>query len=64
MARSTQEQPVNLLDPTRPPNPAPGCDVCQALDRQRAAHEQRHEYGRATDCEEEIRRHPKHKAQP
>ncbi|MGW1587338.1 hypothetical protein [Streptomyces sp. NPDC002386] len=55
-----QEEPITLSDPTRPPRPAPGCDVCGALDRQRAEHEKRQEYGRATDCEDEIRRHPQH----
>lgn len=58
--RRTQEDPITLPDPTRPPRPAPGCDVCQALDRQRAEFERQQAYGRATDCEEEIRRHPNH----
>jgi hypothetical protein len=52
------EPPVTLPDPTRPPRPAPGCDVCAALDRQRAAAEDRGDIKQATTCEIEIRRHP------
>ncbi|MFE7837454.1 hypothetical protein ACFU53_15870 [Streptomyces sp. NPDC057474] len=56
--QTTDEPPVVLMDPTRPPRPVPGCDVCAALDRQRAAAEARSDIKRATTCEVEIRRHP------
>ena len=58
MRKTTQDPPVHLPDPTRPPRPKPGCDVCKALDQQRAQAEARKDYRRATDCEMEIRRHP------
>lgn len=60
MHQSVQGNPIDLPDPTRPPRPAPGCDVCAALDRQRAEAEAAEEYGRATTFEMEIRRHPRH----
>lgn len=46
--QTTQEPPISLPDPTRPPRPAPGCDVCAALDRQRAAAEEAGDIRRAT----------------
>ena len=61
--QTASEPPVTLLDPTRPPRPAPGCDVCAALDKQRAAFERKNDVKRATDCEDEIRNHP-HKKRP
>ncbi|MFI1481387.1 hypothetical protein [Streptomyces sp. NPDC020747] len=57
---TTQESPVTLLDPTSPPRPAPGCDVCAALEKQRAGYERRGNIKAATDCEVEMRNHPKH----
>lgn len=56
--QTTEEPPVVLPDPTRPPRPAPNCDVCAALERQRAAAEDRRDIRSATTCEVEIRRHP------
>jgi hypothetical protein len=56
--QTIQEPPVVLPDPTRRPRPAPGCDVCAALDRQRAAAERRRDVKKATTCEMEIRNHP------
>ncbi|MER6160879.1 hypothetical protein ABT147_36050 [Streptomyces sp. NPDC001868] len=56
--QTTQELPVMLPDPTRPPRPAPGCDVCAALDRQRADAEGRGNIRQATTYEMEIRSHP------
>ncbi|MER6351251.1 hypothetical protein ABT186_05215 [Streptomyces sp. NPDC001634] len=64
MSNKTMGPPIHLPDPTRPPKPAPGCDVCEALDRQRVQAEQARNYRRATTCEMEIRRHPKHEVQP
>lgn len=62
--QTLQEPPVTLPDPTRPPKPRPGCDVCQALDRQRAAAERAGDVRKATTCEIEIRRHPGHRKDP
>jgi hypothetical protein len=59
--QTLQEPPIELPDPTRPPVPAPGCDVCGALDRQRAAAEEAGDTRRATAYEVEMRRHPKHR---
>lgn len=58
---TAQEEPITLTDPTRPPRPAPGCDVCAALDGQRADAEKRGDIRFATTCEMEIRRHPRHR---
>lgn len=55
--QTTPEPPVTLPDPTRPPMPMPGCDVCTALDGQRAAAERAGDTARATTCEVEIRDH-------
>ncbi|MEU9893660.1 hypothetical protein ACIBCS_40890 [Streptomyces phaeochromogenes] len=52
------DQPITLPDPTHPPRPAPGCDVCAALDEQRAEYERAKDIRRATVCEVEIRNHP------
>ncbi|MCL6733268.1 hypothetical protein [Streptomyces neyagawaensis] len=52
-----QEEPVTLPDPTRPPKPTPGCDVCAALDQQRAQAEEDGDTRRATTLEMEMRRH-------
>lgn len=58
--QTTDEPPVTLPDPTRPPKPRRGCDACAALDKQRAEAEKAGNIRLATDCEQEIRRHPKH----
>lgn len=62
--QTTAEPPVTLLDPTRPPRPALDCDVCAALDEQRAAFEKKKNVKRATDCEVEMRNHPNHEIKP
>lgn len=59
--QTTQEPPVVLPDPTRPPAPAPGCGVCAALEEQRAAAETARNIRRATMFEVEIRNHPRHR---
>jgi hypothetical protein len=56
--QTTDEPPISLPDPTRPPRPTPGCDVCAALERQRVDAEKRRDIKAATTCEVEIRRHP------
>ncbi|MFD5573965.1 hypothetical protein [Streptomyces cadmiisoli] len=61
--RTVMAEAIHLPDPTRPPRPAPGCDVCAALDKQRAQAEKSRNIRKATSCEEEIRRHP-HKGKP
>lgn len=58
--QTTPELPISLPDPTRPPKPAPGCDVCAALDRQRAKAEGQGDIRQATTCEQEMRSHPAH----
>jgi hypothetical protein len=58
--QTTPEPPVSLPDPTRPPRPAPGCDVCAALDEQRARAELAGDTRLATTYEVEMRSHPKH----
>lgn len=61
LQKTTMDPPISLPDPTRPPRPAPGCDVCAALDRQRAEAEQAKNVRAATTCEVEIRSHPSHR---
>ena len=56
--QTTAAQPVHLLEPTPPPRPVPGCDVCGALARQRADATAAGDHSRASDCTVEIRRHP------
>lgn len=56
--QTTMGPPITLPDPTRPPRPVKGCDVCAALDRQRIEAERRGNVGQATTCEQEIRSHP------
>ncbi|WP_231626624.1 hypothetical protein [Streptomyces apocyni] len=64
VGRTTMALPVMLPDPTLPPQPAQGCDVCAALDRQRAEFDLLGNVRRATDCEVEIRDHPEHGGTP
>ncbi|MEV6589350.1 hypothetical protein [Streptomyces acidicola] len=59
--QTAPQPPVTPPDPTRPLHLAPGCDVCAALNRQRAAAEKARDIRRATSCEMEIRNHPKHR---
>ncbi|MEU9122994.1 hypothetical protein AB0C96_24545 [Streptomyces sp. NPDC048506] len=44
--------------PVPEPDPVPGCDVCTALARQRAAARAVGDQTTAIDCNIEIRRHP------
>lgn len=60
--KTTMDPPVTLRDPTSPPRPAPGCDVCAALDKQRDQAERAKNTKLATTCEVEMRNHPKHGA--
>ena len=55
-----QESPVVLPDWTRPPAPRPGCDMCTALDKQRAEAEQAGDIRRATLLEVDMRSHSRH----
>ena len=60
----TPREPVQLLDPLedKPPEPAPGCDVCGALMKQwnqaTEAGSPAHDPSHAVDLAVEIRRHP------
>jgi len=58
--QTTPEAPVTLPDPTRPPRPAPGCDVCASLELQRKDAERAGDISTATSREQEIRSHPRH----
>jgi hypothetical protein len=49
---------VHLSLPAEPPAPVPGCDVCEALARQRAEAVDSGDHSRATDCSVELRNHP------
>ncbi len=55
--QTTPEASISLPDPTRPPRPVEGCDVCAALDEQRIRAEQAGNTRAATSCEIEIREH-------
>ncbi|GAA3860928.1 hypothetical protein GCM10023084_13170 [Streptomyces lacrimifluminis] len=59
--QTTPGPPITLPDLTQPPRPAPGCDVCTALDKQRAQAEETRDIRRATMFEVEMRRHPNHR---
>ncbi|MDX3214582.1 hypothetical protein PV318_03350 [Streptomyces sp. ME02-6991-2B] len=56
-ARTVMSPPVHLTEPTFPPRPVDGCDVCGALAKQRAAATAAGDYSRATDCSVEMRKH-------
>lgn len=55
--QTAPEPPVTLPDPTRPPKPTPGCDVCAALDKQRTEAEEGGDIRHATTLEIEMRQH-------
>lgn len=63
---TTQGDPVQLGDPTEPPNAFPGCDVCAALLKQwrmaSAPTSPAHDVSHATDLAVEISRHPHKRA--
>lgn len=61
--KTTPEKPITLPDPTRPPKPAPGCDRCAALDKQREAAEKAGDIRLMTTYEVEILNHRNHKDQ-
>lgn len=63
MADNTHQQttmagPVHLLEPTVPPAPTQGCDVCAALDRRRTECTAGGDPSGATECSVEIGHHP------
>ena len=59
LQQTTPEPPITLPDPTRPPRPAPGWDVCaRPSTRGARQYERAEDIRRATDCEIEIRNHP------
>ncbi|MFH8471967.1 hypothetical protein [Streptomyces sp. NPDC018000] len=55
--QTTPTEPVHLLEPTPPVKPVPGCNVCAALDRQRADAARAGEWSQATDYSVEMCRH-------
>ncbi len=57
---TTESGPVHLGDPyaTPAPSPAPGCDVCDALARQREECRRVRNMTGVSDCNVEIRQHP------
>ncbi|MFD4528152.1 hypothetical protein ACFWP7_30320 [Streptomyces sp. NPDC058470] len=56
--KTTMDPPITLELPLSEPDPAPGCDVCEALARQRAEFTAAGNPSKATDCSVEIRNHP------
>ncbi|MEV0638526.1 hypothetical protein AB0I77_27005 [Streptomyces sp. NPDC050619] len=56
--QTTMTGPVNLSLPLATPEPAPKCDVCAALVRQRQEARDRGDLSAATDADVEIRNHP------
>jgi len=49
---------VDLPLPLAAPEPAPDCDVCAALARQRVEAQALGDYSQVTDCNVEIQSHP------
>lgn len=49
---------AHLALPVAAPEPAPGCDVCEALAVQRVEAQGVGDYSKVTDCNVEIRQHP------
>ncbi|MEU5010395.1 hypothetical protein AB0G35_08885 [Streptomyces sp. NPDC021749] len=49
---------LRLGGPVRDPEPNTGCDVCEALARQRVAAYAAGDRSKVSDCNVEIRRHP------
>ncbi|MCB5166166.1 hypothetical protein LG634_15155 [Streptomyces bambusae] len=49
----------HLTLPAPDPDPTPGCDICAALARERAAARANGDPSRATDCNVELRHHPR-----
>lgn len=50
----SQLSPTSLLAP----EPVDGCDVCDALARQRIVAQGAGDYSKVSDCNVEIRKHP------
>ncbi|MFJ6697155.1 hypothetical protein ACIQM4_13945 [Streptomyces sp. NPDC091272] len=57
-AMTALDRPVHLELPMRAPTPAPDCDVCAALVRQRQQARSVHDYSAVTDADVELRNHP------
>lgn len=55
---SPSADPMDLPLPLVAPEPAPGCDICAALARQRVQAQALGEYSQVSDCNVEIRNHP------
>ncbi|QEV54642.1 hypothetical protein CP981_26100 [Streptomyces platensis] len=60
MKRQTAMQgPVYVMVPESPPEPAEGCDVCDALVRQRREAQARGDRSAVSDCNVELAAHTK-----
>ncbi|MEW1756285.1 hypothetical protein AB0393_07265 [Streptomyces cyaneofuscatus] len=57
-SRTTMGPPVCLDVPRRPPEPAPGCDVCVALAKQRTVARGLSDLSAVSDCNVELAAHP------
>ncbi|MFI1939631.1 hypothetical protein ACH44C_21050 [Streptomyces purpureus] len=58
MAKTTMAEPVYLSLPAEPPQPAAGCGVCAALEKQRAEARERGDFSAVTDLNVELAAHP------
>ncbi|MET9532638.1 hypothetical protein ABZY02_19085 [Streptomyces sp. NPDC006649] len=58
MSTTTMSGPVYLLLPSDPAQPAEGCDVCEALEKERAAAHAIGDGSKASDCNVEMHQHP------
>ncbi|MFE3945011.1 hypothetical protein ACFXPV_24625 [Streptomyces sp. NPDC059118] len=56
---TTMDPPVHLALPPSPPTPVPGCGVCVALAKQRAAAYSNGDLSAVSDCNVELADHPK-----
>ncbi|MFE3763578.1 hypothetical protein ACFXPI_17650 [Streptomyces sp. NPDC059104] len=56
---TTMDPPVQLSLPRTPPAPAPGCDVCAALTKQRTEAYGAGDLSAVSDCNVELAAHPK-----
>jgi hypothetical protein len=61
MSTTTMSGPVYLSLPPEPVRPAKGCDVCAALEKERAEAQAMGNGSKVSDCNVEIQQHP-HKA--
>ncbi|MEU8625882.1 hypothetical protein [Streptomyces sp. NPDC048669] len=58
MISTTMSDPVYLLPPSDPAQPVKGCDVCEALEKERTAAHAIGDGSKVSDCNVEMRQHP------